>query len=62
MMIVATIARHTLSAPSPLEGAGWGGGYIASRSLYPFTPLPTASADALAVDLLRKGGGEERAK
>src|SRR3954468_6794572 len=40
-------------APSPLEGEGWGGGWIEARATA--TPLPTARERA--VDLPLKGGG-----
>jgi hypothetical protein len=51
--------QRTPCAPSPLAGEGWGGGYHSLLRLR-FTPLPTAFANASAVDLPRKGGGDSR--
>ena len=46
------------SAPSPLAGEGWGGGSWGACVCFAIaTPLPTARR---AVDLPRKGGGEEK--
>jgi ATP-dependent RNA helicase HrpB len=47
-------ARHGLSTPSPLAGEGWGGG-VPEKA-----PPSRSPSRALASDLPRKGGGEER--
>jgi hypothetical protein len=57
-MIELNFARLPERAPSPLEGEGWGGGYF-TRSVLGITPLPTAFANAQAVDLPLKGGGKK---
>jgi hypothetical protein len=58
-MTVLLLSCHALrSAPSPLAGEGWGGGYDAHLAFSKGTPLPLACADASASDLPRKGGGE----
>ncbi|MGH6727857.1 MAG: DEAD/DEAH box helicase, partial [Pseudolabrys sp.] len=44
------------SAPSPLEGEGWGGGYEANSAFAASPPSRRASR----VDLPHKGGGEEK--
>jgi len=45
------------TAPSPLEGEGWGGGYAASDNSPPSRSSRTASA---TIDLPLKGGGDEK--
>jgi hypothetical protein len=46
-----------LSAPSPLAGEGWGGGYSVGAA-HSHTPLPPLLR---SVDLPLKGGGDKKA-
>ena len=54
--------RRTLStaqcAPSPLEGEGWGGGWLTRPYRSP-TPLPIIAGLPAMIDLPLKGGGYE---
>jgi hypothetical protein len=52
------LCANGLSAPSPLEGEGWGGGYIFGV-VHSHTPLPPLLR---SVDLPLKGGGDKKAK
>jgi hypothetical protein len=58
-MIYCPGTRQALrSAPSPLAGEGWGGGYLARRTRpWAETPLPSQLRCA---DLPRKGGGNKK--
>lgn len=55
--IEQSASRAPRTAPSPLEGEGWGGGYVARSEID--TPLPTPLRVA---DLPLKAGGNKKAK